>query len=202
MFYIIEQGARIQTPLEKLLRPEVVPQVQASAAVAKISHYDELNTANRPFQKAYQQDQDRPQQPPQKAIFAHQIMTQPTTCLSQAKTIDQAWAVFEKSRFHHLPIINKSQQICGIISDRDLLRHAVAHRHDTKFGSKVIASIMRRTVITATAETEIRTIAEVMTQRSFGALPIVDKDQQVIGIVSRSDILRTLVKQANVELWA
>lgn len=199
MFYIIEQGARIQTPLEKLLRPEVVPQIQASSAISKINQHDETHPS---FHKAYQQDQDRSQHPPQKAVFAHQIMTQPAVCLHHKKSIDQAWALFEKGRFHHLPIINESNQICGIVSDRDLLRYAVAHRHDGQIGSKPIASIMRSAVITASAETDIRTIAEVMTQRSFGALPIVDDQQKVEGIVSRSDILRSLVKQANLELWA
>ena len=202
MFYIIEQGARIQTPIEKLLRPEIVPQVQASSAVAKIDQHQPVNTSNPSFHKAYQQASQQTQQHAQPAIFAHQIMTSPAICLKHNKTIDQAWAVFEKHRFHHLPIVNNSEQICGIVSDRDLLRYAVNHRHDNKLGNLQIKTIMRNAVITAAAETEIRAIAEIMAQRSFGALPIVDPQQQVQGIVSRSDILHTLVNQANLELWA
>lgn len=201
MFYIIEQGARIQTPIEKLLRPEIVPQVQASTAVAKIDQHHAVNASKPSFHKAYQQDSQQKSQHAQPAIFAHQIMTSPAICLKHNKTIDQAWSIFEKNRFHHLPIINDAEQICGIVSDRDLLRYAVNNHHDSQLGRQLINRIMYKTVLTAAAETEIRAIAEIMTQRSLGALPIVDQKQQVQGVVTRSDLLRTLVNQANLELW-
>ena len=202
MFYIIEQGARIQTPLEKLLKPETVPQIQASAAIQRIGSEHEISNTQQSAQKAYQQDKEHTEQQPQPAIFAGQIMTQPAHCLAMDASIDQAWLTFEKNRFHHLPITNQAGALCGLISDRDLLRYAVSNKHDNKLGSKPVSQIMHKAVITAAINTEIRTIAEVMTQRSFGLLPIVNEQQQVEGVVSRSDILRTLVKQANVELWA
>ena len=49
-------------------------------------------------------------------------------------------------------------------------------------------------------ETEIRLIADVLIKERIGAMPIVDEKEKLVGIVTRSDILRTVVK-APLELW-
>lgn len=56
-------------------------------------------------------------------------------------------------------------------------------------------------VITAGEQAEIRTIAEVMCIQATGAISIANEQVEVVGMVARSDILRTLVHQAPLDLW-
>jgi len=56
-------------------------------------------------------------------------------------------------------------------------------------------------VLTAHPDTEIRTIARVLFEERIGAMPIVNEAGLPKGILTRSDILRTVMNQVPFELW-
>lgn len=51
------------------------------------------------------------------------------------------------------------------------------------------ADIMTTEVITVTADTNIRQLAEIMTEKRIGSVPVVDNAGLLIGIVSESDLI-------------
>ncbi len=208
MFYIIEQGARIRTPTAQLLKARGVPQVSASAATAAVSEEsrDPLKTpvTKTTLDNPYQQQTLEPERELSPVIYGHQIMTSPVVTAPITETIEAVWTLFSKHHFHHLPLVDDKQQLLGIVSDRDLLRFAANQQRNV--GSHRIEEVMTRKVISAAVNAEVRLIAEVMCRHSIGAVPITGEgestDSTVLGIVSRSDILRTLVNRAPLELWA
>lgn len=50
--------------------------------------------------------------------------------------------------------------------------------------------VMTTNVVTATPETSIHDIARAMLENRISAVPIVDQDQRVLGIVSEGDLMR------------
>jgi len=64
-----------------------------------------------------------------------------------------------------------------------------------------IEPLYLKKVLTATPETQIREIARVLIEQRKGVMPIVDANAHMVGIITRSDILRTIVNQAPLELW-
>jgi CBS-domain-containing membrane protein len=64
----------------------------------------------------------------------------------------------------------------------------------TEFGRLTVARFMERDVQAARAETPANQIAAMMLE-GFGAVPIVDATQQLIGIVSEHDLLASLEKK-------
>ena len=146
---------------------------------------------------AYQEESSA--QPRNLLIYAHQIMSSPVITASIHESLNTIWSLFAKHKFHHLPLLDDQQKIQGIVSDRDILRFAANNHHQV--GRQPIVELMNRQVISAAADTEVRVLAEVMCQRGIGAIPIVDDVVAVLGIVSRSDILRALVNRAPLELW-
>lgn len=207
MFYVIEQGARIQTPLDSLLKNTAVNQVSATSAV-RASVRQELNAAAQKTadktdehsaeRKVYQQIERGQQR--KAVVYAHQIMTSPVISASVSQPLSAIWQLLSKRGFHHLPLVDEQQHIQGIVSDRDILRFAA--NNNPRQGSVIISQLMTRSVITAGRQTEVRTLAEVMSRRAIGALPIEDDELNLVGIVTRSDILRTLVNHGPLELWA
>jgi CBS domain-containing protein len=98
-------------------------------------------------------------------------------------------------------VVAKDGGILGIVSDRDLF--ALSSQDETQASAQpdVVATIMTRSVITATADTNIREIARVLFEERIGCMPIVDEKDQVMDIITRSDILRALIKGAPIDLW-
>lgn len=202
MFFIVEQGARIQTPVDHLLQSKGVNEINSSNPTRPISASDKdkdernvkFNAKTNPYQNS------EPDQQRRVVIYAHQIMTSPVVTESVHQTLNNIWLLFSKHGFHHLPLLNDQKMLQGIVSDRDLLRFSA--NQNREIGSFRIEQLMTPKVISASEQTEIRTIAEVMFNQSIGAIPIVNDHVEVVGIVTRSDILRTLVHHAPLELWA
>lgn len=197
VFYIYDQGARISTPAEGLIKRGTVEQIVRSAP-ARAPAAGELNRHHRPL-RDYQQLQD--QAPRSKAFFAEQIMHQPVVAIADSAVVDDAWRLFRAQGCHHLPVIDAKRQLCGIVAERDLLRLEASAPDKKTAGKMAIAEVMQRRVVAAAEQTEIRVIADIMCRLGFSAMPIVNKAGEVVGIVTRSDILRALVRQAPLELW-
>ena len=144
--------------------------------------------------------------PRQPAIQAKQIMTSPVFTLPPTTPLSEAWQIIQTNRFRHIPIVSKAGRLIGMLSDRDVL-HAtiqVALTSTTKNNrgpATSIEDVMIKNILSATPETEIRTIARIMFEERIGSMPLVDATEEVVGILTRSDILRTVVNEAPFELW-
>jgi len=141
------------------------------------------------------------------ALVASDIMRSPVRTLPASATFDEAKALFKQSRFRHVPILNGTK-LCGIISDRDVLKEAAQtterlHEWVSEFVSeqKTVDDFMTKRVLVGTPNTGIRLIARAMFEERIGSMPIVDEKLKLVGIITRSDILRTLVSHAPIELW-
>ncbi len=143
----------------------------------------------------------------QPALHAHQIMSSPVTTLTPETSILEAWRVFRAKRYRHIPVVDGEGRLVGIVADRDLLRYAAVNGRIPPFdehsveAQTAIATLMKPRVLTATPDTEIRQIARVLIEQHIGAMPIMDYQGRLRGIVTRSDILRALVTHAPLELW-
>ncbi len=140
------------------------------------------------------------------AILAKQVMTAPAVSIDLNASIAEAWKLFHHRRFRHVPVVTKDQRIVGIISDRDLWREAAGiHTHPSAesmaLSNLMVQDVMIDRVLTAHPDTEIRTIARVMFEERIGAMPIVNEAGTPLGIITRSDILQTVMNQVPFELW-
>ena len=82
-----------------------------------------------------------------------------------------------------------------MLTDRDTFIHATRD-----FG--VVGDIMRGDVLTATPETSLRDLLRVMVHAELSALPITDAQRRLVGIITTSDILRTIEELDDLDLWA
>jgi acetoin utilization protein AcuB len=148
-------------------------------------------------EQAYHQAED-PSPRGEPAVQASRIMTAPVVTLPEDALLEQAWDLIIKRRFRHVPVVSEEGRVKGIISDRDLL--AVRSR-GADATPRAVRDVMKTKVNTATPDTEIREIARVLFEERIGAMPVVDAGDNLLGIITRSDILRALIRRAPKELW-
>ncbi len=141
------------------------------------------------------------------AIRARQIMTSPVVSLHENTSIVEAWQLFRNQRFRHVPVLSAKGDLIGLLSDRALLRYAAVTGNIPPYDLNSpqarisIKDICSDNVLTATPDVEIREIARLLIELHMGAMPIVDKYDNLVGIITRADILRIVVTQAPLELW-
>jgi uncharacterized protein (DUF39 family) len=86
----------------------------------------------------------------------------------------------------HLPVVDDEGRLIGIVTSWDLAK-AIAH------DKKRLDEIMTRKVITAFENESIDVVARRMAQHNISGVPVIDKLNRVIGILTTDDISRKVV---------
>lgn len=138
---------------------------------------------------------------------ARDIMTRPVYTVRPDTTIEQAAALLAEHGFAAAPVVDEDRVLIGIVSEADLIRHRVpadptAHlwreaAEDHTARPHTVEDVMTRAVITAYPDTDVADIARQMLEQSVRSIPVLDRGD-VVGIVSRRDILRTVIRTDDV----
>lgn len=112
-----------------------------------------------------------------------QLMTDRVVTIRSADTVASAVQHLRDHRIEALPVVDDGRLI-GIVTLRDLIGHP---------SYRPISEVMTREVITVSISEPVTTAFAVMESRGIGRLPVL-KDGRVVGIVTRSDLLRELGK--------
>lgn len=102
------------------------------------------------------------------------------------RTVKEALATLAEHNIGALVVVDDSEFPVGIISERDIVRDAA---RDDNFIRKAVQDVMTTDVVTGTAQDDLRSVANLMTERRFRHLPIVE-DDTLIGIVSIGDVVK------------
>ncbi|MDZ4724881.1 MAG: CBS domain-containing protein [Leptospira sp.] len=194
MFFWIQNGQ--MTPRSPEISRRLVPPVyhsEKSASSKKIeSEEDRSGNRSNFFQdarSAYLESEEKIESFP--LLFASQVMSSPVFTISEDQNIEEAKILFMEKRFRHIPILDKNQKLVGVLSDRDLLK-------TISFSGTIIHTtvkeIMAKKILTGSLQTEIRYAAKVMLDEKVGSLPIVDDNGKILGIITRTDLIRAMVK--------
>ncbi|MCW9036094.1 MAG: CBS domain-containing protein [Rhodospirillales bacterium] len=137
---------------------------------------------------------------------AFQLMSHPVETIQSNQDVFSAWERFRGNQHHQLPVLDTQHQIVGILSERDLLKHLVTNADIPAYqNNNTVAEVMTNEVIVADPVTDVRRIARVMLDYRLSSVPIVNEKGELIGLVSRSDILRAAAldppMNAHLSLW-
>ncbi len=87
-----------------------------------------------------------------------------------------------------IPVCNDEKNIVGILTDRDILLRTVAVDKDTK--TTPVSDIMTTNVCTCGYDQEITEAENKMAKYQIRRIPVVDKCNQVVGILTLGDLAR------------
>ena len=94
--------------------------------------------------------------------------------------------------------------LVGMVSYGDLLHHVpelITAADQRQASRRRLAEIMTSRVISATPVTEIREIARVMLDERIHAVPILDHNRGLVGILTTRDLLEGIANHGPLELW-
>jgi CBS domain-containing protein len=128
------------------------------------------------------------------------LMSRPVKTLDRNDTLTLADSVMRDERIRHLPVLDGTGRLVGILSQRDLFLNALVRAlgygtmaRDRSFHTIVVKEVMTEDVVTTSPETPITTAAQMMVDRKIGCLPIVEGGA-LVGILSESDIVSAVAR--------
>lgn len=135
-------------------------------------------------------------------ITVQQIMTKKIVTVGFDDNLSTVKEIFDHLKFHHLLVVD-SDELFGIVSDRDLLK-ALSPRIGTvletpddeaTLNKKVHHIMSRKPLITLLPDATIIDAVDLFSKHNISCIPVVDNDYKPIGLVSWRDILKALVNQ-------
>ena len=117
--------------------------------------------------------------------------------IDENKTIYDAIKLLSKYKIGALPVINNQMKLCGILSERDIIRQ-ISQNKGIDFLLAKINSIMTSKVITCNKNTQSNVLMKIMTTNKIRHIPILEKNL-LIGIVSIGDVVKRLLEKFNIE---
>jgi CBS domain-containing protein len=124
---------------------------------------------------------------------AKDIMTKNVVVLKADAKIFETIDVLVGNKISGAPVVNAEGKIIGIVSEKDLLI-ALDFLGEKKAAMAQVHEFMTRDVILLSEETSIKEISQTLVRENIKRIPIV-KNEQVVGIVARRDILRAIREQ-------
>jgi CBS domain-containing protein len=145
------------------------------------------------------------------------IMTKELITVSPETEIVHATKLLLENRINGVPVTNETGKLVGILCQSDLIAQQkklpvpsffsfldglitlTSMKHFEKEVRKIaaitVAQAMTPNPVTVRPDTDIEAVAALMVDNSFHTIPVVDEGE-LVGIVGKEDILRTLIPRS------
>ncbi len=125
------------------------------------------------------------------AVKGSRVVTVEKSC-----SVLAAMSIFSANRVGSLLVMDKDNNILGIIGARDVLMAVVNHLDDIK--TLTVEKIMTTNLIVGTPDDSIDYILSVMTENRVRHIPIFE-GKELKGLVSIGDVVKSQLKEIHVE---
>jgi CBS domain-containing protein len=147
-------------------------------------------------------------------LTAVEIMTRDVVTVEKGTTIRELAELFTKYRIGSIPVVDDEGKLIGIVSESDLVEQdrnfhiptvislfdwviyleseKKFERELKKMTAQTVADIYTAEVETVAPSTPVSDVADIMSRKHIHAIPVVEGGK-IIGIVSRIDLIRTMI---------
>ncbi len=156
-------------------------------------------------------------------ITVKEAMQRDVVTFKDVDTISYVAEVLRGKKISGAPIVDEDKKVMGIVSEGDIMKLIEVHSPNVnlilpapldlielpvrmrleldelaegvvKAGSVLVGEIMTKQVFKAREDMSISDAAKLMDKHKINRLPVVDKEDKLTGIITRGDIIGSLVK--------
>lgn len=142
-------------------------------------------TRDKTVEQVAKEVQDLITQSVKPEITAEEVMQSPVRTIRAKTTMEEAYRIMLRYASDGL-VVTEGDDVVGVVSRRDI-DQAMHH----KLGHAPVQGFMSRPVITISPLTPLSQIEHLMVKEDIGRLPVINDQNQLIGIVSRLEVLKT-----------
>lgn len=212
---VFDRGTRIKTPASSIFPPRRVEASSSSAAESAIpsgqnsprAEYEQevtdyanladsaqnISAEHKAAAKAYSANAETETAKKPK-LLARQIMSSPVISCQIDNTVAAAIRQMENAGVHYLAVFDRQTELTGLVNRRELLTNP-------RLAGALVEEAIQQHFLAATPDTPVIQIASNLLDNECGAVLVLDEEDQLSGIITRTDLIRLLISQAQVEGW-
>jgi CBS domain-containing protein len=116
------------------------------------------------------------------------VMTRTVVAAGRDTAFHELLEMLRQWKISGVPVLNEEGRVVGVVSEADVLREAdLDPRHAPGMTAR---ELMTAPAVTVRADSPTPLAARLMTHHGLKRLPVVDEERRLVGVVSRSDLLK------------
>lgn len=136
-------------------------------------------------------------------MFVIRRMQRNVVTISPNASLFEARERMRRHSIPQLPVTGENGKLIGILSNRDireatlpvaLLRGATEKEAEDLLKETIVEKVMTRKVVTATLADTLEDAIVLLHDFRVNSLPVLDREGQVAGIISRADVLKAFIQ--------
>lgn len=143
-------------------------------------------------------------------IFVRDVMTKNVISILKYENILHVANILLEKNISGLPVVDKENRVIGVVTQadilsmigirkehtiKDVLKHMLGERLPERKIGDIVGDIMASSTITINPDANIAEAAQIMDEKRIRRLPVVDDKNKLIGIITRADILKAVIRK-------
>ena len=143
-------------------------------------------------------------------MLVRDVMTRDVIAVAKFESIMLVPGLLSENRISGLPVVDKEKRVIGIVTQadilsmvgmrkehtfRDLLKHMLGDPLPERKVGDIVADIMTCPAVTIKPHASISEAAQIMDEKRIRRLAVVDDGDELVGIISRADILKAVLRK-------
>jgi len=143
-------------------------------------------------------------------MLVRDVMTTKVITVQKYEDIGRVATILSSKNISGLPVVDKDNKVIGIVTQadvlsmfgirrenalKDLVRHLIGEQLPERRLGDIVGDIMTSPAETISPLSTVAQATQIMDEKRIRRLPVVAKDKELLGIVTRADILKAVIKK-------
>ena len=143
-------------------------------------------------------------------MLVKDVMTKDVISVMKYESIVRVATILSERNISGIPVVDREKKVIGIITQadilsvvgirreqtlKDLLKHMLGEPLPQRRIGDLVGDIMTSSVLTIGPDANIAEVARIMDEKKIRRLPVVNEKNELLGIISRADILRAVIRK-------
>lgn len=127
------------------------------------------------------------------------VMTEDVVAVLPTDNLARVYDLMASGDFRHLPVVDGSGDLVGLVTHRDLMASALGPVSDLPISERQaslktmsVERVMSSGIEAIDPDTDLREAAEIMIENKYGCLPVVE-NRRLVGILTESDFVKLAI---------
>lgn len=131
------------------------------------------------------------------------IMSKEVITIDVNARLEEAYALLKEEGIGQIPITSYGKKIVGLLTQKFILKLIMEdlENHESVLNKKV-EDLFLPDMITTDPISDIRRVAKVMVDFKLEAIPVVDEEDILLGIISKTDLIKAISQLPKLQLWS
>lgn len=131
------------------------------------------------------------------------IMSKEVITIDVNARLEEAYALLKEEGIGQIPITSYGKKIVGLLTQKFILNLLMEDLENYEnILNKKIEDLFLPDMITTDPISDIRRVAKVMVDFKLEAIPVVDEEDILLGIISKTDLIKAISQLPKLQLWS